>query len=208
MFSTKKKDDDNFEDNDALLLVRPKPDGLDALCRSTHYNRKELKLIYQGFKQECPTGYCSEEEFVGIFTKYFPQGDATKYAQFVFNTLKPMCNGQAGYLNFEQFIKVLSSLSRGTMKEKLNWIFNLYDIDRDGFISKNEMHLITNAIYEMLGEYTIPLNDIRTPKDHVDRFFHQIDADKDGLISYEEFVNWCKKDETRIQGLLQFDTVI
>lgn len=75
--------------------------------------------------------------------------------------------------------------------EKLNWIFNLYDIDRDGFISKSEMYLITNAIYEMLGKlnakcplaglidalhctgnYTIPLNDIHNARQHVDRFFH------------------------------------
>lgn len=37
--------------------------------------------------------------------------------------------------------------------EKLSWIFNLYDIDRDGYISKNEMLLITNAIYEMIGKF-------------------------------------------------------
>ncbi|KPM04925.1 hypothetical protein QR98_0033800 [Sarcoptes scabiei] len=138
----------------------------------SHTFQAELKLIYQGFKQECPNGYCSKEEFVEIFGKFFPQGDATKYAHLVFNTFKPMCDQQThGCLNFEQFIKTLSLLSRGPMKEKLNWIFNLYDIDRDGYISKNELFLLTNAIYELLGDHAIPLSDIRTAKDHADKFF-------------------------------------
>lgn len=38
-----------------------------------------------------------------------------------------------------------------TITEKLHWIFNLYDIDGDGFISKNEMQIIVSAIYDMLG---------------------------------------------------------
>ncbi|KAH9418284.1 Kv channel-interacting protein 4-like [Dermatophagoides pteronyssinus] len=206
MFGNKTEDSDI--DIDQPIFARPKHDGLDALCQMTHYNKKELKLIYQGFKQECPNGYCSEEEFVNIFSKYFPQGDATKYAHFVFNTLRPMCDPQYGCLDFGQFIKALSTLSRGTLKEKLNWIFNLYDIDRDGYISKNEMYLITNAIYELLGECAIPLSNIRGAKEHADLFFHKIDLDKDGLISFEEFVNWCKKDSNRLAEFQKFDTVI
>lgn len=35
--------------------------------------------------------------------------------------------------------------------EKLRWIFGLYDINGDGFISKPEMLAIVSAIYDMLG---------------------------------------------------------
>lgn len=30
----------------------------------------------------------------------------------------------------------LSILLRGTVQEKLNWAFNLYDINKDGYITK------------------------------------------------------------------------
>lgn len=30
----------------------------------------------------------------------------------------------------------LSTLLRGTIQEKLNWAFNLYDINKDGYITK------------------------------------------------------------------------
>lgn len=73
--------------------------------------------------------------------------------------------------------------------EKLNWIFNLYDVDRDGYISKSELLLITSAIYEMLGKHApsscitlittiqtgeraVPRSKIKTPQDHVDMLFN------------------------------------
>ena len=35
----------------------------------------------------------------------------------------------------------LSILLRGTVQEKLNWAFNLYDINKDGYITKEVMKL-------------------------------------------------------------------
>ncbi|CAG2113287.1 unnamed protein product [Medioppia subpectinata] len=106
-----------------------------------------------------------------------------------------------------QFLNMLSSLSRGSLLEKLRWIFGLYDINGDGFISKSEMLVIVSAIYDMLGDYVIPFVDSVAPKEHVDRLFHLIDVDKDGVISFEEFTEWCQKDEERAQALLMFDTI-
>lgn len=36
----------------------------------------------------------------------------------------------------QDFVGGLSVLLRGTVQEKLNWAFNLYDINKDGFITK------------------------------------------------------------------------
>jgi len=32
-------------------MVRHKPEGLDALCQLTKFTRKELQIMYRGFKQ-------------------------------------------------------------------------------------------------------------------------------------------------------------
>lgn len=42
----------------------------------------------------------------------------------------------------------LSILLRGTVQEKLNWAFNLYDINKDGYITKEVslLHFIYKAI--------------------------------------------------------------
>ena len=65
----------------------------------------------------------------------------------------------------------LSLLARGTLKEKLEWAFTLYDIDRDGHISRGEMLCVISSIYHMMGRFAEPLIDEHTAKDHVDLVF-------------------------------------
>ena len=65
----------------------------------------------------------------------------------------------------------MSVLSRGSLQERLQWAFSLYDINGDGIITKDEMLNIVTAIYEMMGRYTEPTIDETTAKEHVERVF-------------------------------------
>lgn len=40
----------------------------------------------------------------------------------------------------------LSILLRGTVHEKLRWTFNLYDINKDGYINKEVRLFLTNVV--------------------------------------------------------------
>ncbi len=40
------------------------------------------------------------------------------------------------FIALQDFVMGLSILLRGTVQEKLNWAFNLYDINKDGYITK------------------------------------------------------------------------
>lgn len=44
------------------------------------------------------------------------------------------------FIALQDFVMGLSILLRGTVQEKLNWAFNLYDINKDGYITKEVMH--------------------------------------------------------------------
>jgi Ca2+-binding EF-hand superfamily protein len=50
----------------------------------------------------------------------------------------------------------LSTLLRGSREEKLAWIFYLYDVDSDGYISMDDMLHVVEAIYEMAGNNVDP----------------------------------------------------
>ncbi|MBN3297890.1 CSEN protein, partial [Amia calva] len=82
---------------------------------------------------ECPSGLVDEETFKMIYSQFFPQGDATTYAHFLFNAFDI---DRSGSIRFEDFVIGLSVLLRGTVTEKLNWAFNLYDINKDGYITR------------------------------------------------------------------------
>ncbi|XP_047116040.1 Kv channel-interacting protein 1-like [Schistocerca piceifrons] len=95
--------------------------------------------------------------------------DASQYAHYVFNTIK---HNQTGKISFEDFLGILSKVSRGSVQEKLQWIFGLYDLNGDGLITKNEMLDVVSSIYEMLGRATDPVVEENSAKEHVEKIFH------------------------------------
>ncbi|XP_050313866.1 Kv channel-interacting protein 1-like isoform X2 [Anthonomus grandis grandis] len=160
---------DDESDEFTIHIARYRPEELHKLASKTKFTKKEIQLMYRGFKQECPTGMVDEESFKHIFAQFFPLGDATNYAHYVFNTMKQK---QTNKISFEDFLNILSKVSRGTVQEKLQWVFGLYDLNGDGSISKSEMVDVVTSIYEMLGRATEPAVEDNSAKEHVEKIFH------------------------------------
>ncbi|XP_017782266.1 PREDICTED: Kv channel-interacting protein 2-like [Nicrophorus vespilloides] len=198
-------EDSSSSDIYNVSVARYRPEEITKLESKTKFTRKELQLIYRGFKQECPTGMVDEEAFKHIFAQFFPQGDATNYAKYVFNTMKHKSTGK---ISFEDFLNILSKVSRGTVQEKMQWVFGLYDLDGDGMITKNEMVDVVTSIYEMLGRSTQPAVEVGSAKEHVEKIFHLIDSNKDGVVTIEELIQWCSRDEEVLRSLETLDTVL
>uniref|UniRef100_A0A3Q2CI10 Kv channel interacting protein 3b, calsenilin n=1 Tax=Cyprinodon variegatus TaxID=28743 RepID=A0A3Q2CI10_CYPVA len=195
----------NIDSDLELSMVRHQPEGLDQLQAQTQFTRKELQSLYRGFKNECPSGLVDEETFKTIYSQFFPQGDATTYAHFLFNAFDVDRNGS---IRFEDFVLGLSVLLRGSVTEKLRWAFNLYDINKDGYVTKEEMLAIMTSIYDMMGRYTLPSIRDDSPFDHVEKFFQKMDKNRDGVVTIEEFIETCQKDENIMASMQLFENVL
>ncbi|XP_011538033.1 A-type potassium channel modulatory protein KCNIP2 isoform X1 [Homo sapiens] len=181
---------DSVDDEFELSTVCHRPEGLEQLQEQTKFTRKELQVLYRGFKNECPSGIVNEENFKQIYSQFFPQGDSSTYATFLFNAFD---TNHDGSVSFEDFVAGLSVILRGTVDDRLNWAFNLYDLNKDGCITKEEMLDIMKSIYDMMGKYTYPALREEAPREHVESFFQKMDRNKDGVVTIEEFIESCQK---------------
>lgn len=52
---------------------------------SSSVDKKELQSWYKGFIKDCPAGRLSKQEFIKIYKQFFPFGDPSQFADYVFN---------------------------------------------------------------------------------------------------------------------------
>lgn len=109
----------------------------------------------------------------------------------------------------QDLLVTLSTLLRGSLYERLKWTFKLYDINGDGCISRGELSEIVVAVHDLMGRRTSHhAEDERKTREQIDRVFRKLDRNEDGIITIEEFLESCLKDEVITRSLQMFDTVL
>lgn len=110
-----------------------------------------------------------------------------------------------GFLSVKEWIAGLSVLLRGTLDEKMKYCFTVYDLNSDGYISRDEMfHLLRNSLTRQPNEED-PDEGI---KDLVEITLKRMDHDHDGKLSLMDFVKAVKEENLLLEafGLCLPDT--
>nr|XP_027229462.1 visinin-like protein 1 [Penaeus vannamei] len=106
---------------------------------------------------------------------------------------------------------LLSRLSRGSLNDRLQWIFTLYDLNGDGCITRQEMTDVVQAVYDLMGKQTDTPVDEQTVGQKVEMLFTTLDLNKDGVITLDEFTEACARDSTivyNIDAMLHCDIAV
>lgn len=143
---------------------------------ATQFSDAEIKRLFKRFKKldTDHSGALSAQEFMAV-----PELEHNPLVKRVVETFD---SDGSGEVDFQEFISALSIFA--TMQnegKKYKFTFNMYDCDHDGFISNKDLFQVLKA---MVGGN---LNDMQLQQ-LVDRTIIKGDKDRDGKLSYDEFV--------------------
>ncbi|XP_023121880.1 recoverin-like [Amphiprion ocellaris] len=175
---------------------------LEDLKLNTKFSETEIVQWYENFKRQCPTGRISKEEFQTIYSKFFPESDANTYAQHVFRSFD---TNDDGTLDFKEYIIALHMTSTGKTTRKLEWAFSLFDVDKNGYITKAEVKEICSSIFKLIpkDELADLPDDENTAEKRADKLWKFFDKGDDARVAEGEFIQGVLDNEEALR-LIQY----
>lgn len=139
-------------------------------------NKKDLCRLYQRFKRldQTGSGEISPEDLLDI-----PSLSSNPVIKRIVQVIDTNENGKISFLEFLNTLAVLSDSAHE--EEKLEFAFRIYDYDKDGFISREDLYTVLKM---MVGNN---LNETQIQQ-LVDRTIFRTDSDKDGKLNFSEFM--------------------
>ncbi|KAF7725061.1 Calcineurin subunit B [Apophysomyces ossiformis] len=164
---------------------------LEDMVNSSNFSAEEIQRLYKRFMKldKDNSGSIDKDEFLSI-----PQIANNPLAS---RMIAIFDEDGGGDVDFHEFIKGLSAFSaRGNQREKLEFAFKVYDMDRDGFISNGELFLVLKM---MVGN-NLKDNQLQQI---VDKTIMEADKDMDGKISFDEFLIMVENTDVAKQMTLE-----
>ena len=178
-------------------------EDLDYIAKHTAAKKEDVKAQFDSFLKKHPDGQISKSQFKQMMKACYPQAKEENLDNHIF----PMYdfNGD-GHIDFQEFMIVLYVMSSGSREENLGQIFRVFDSNRDGTISQDEMLRIVKNLYYLFnfddkksgserkdGKSDAKEKKIRRQetKDFALKAFKEMDQDNDGKVTKEEFVSAC-----------------
>lgn len=150
-------------------------DEIKLLLENTKLNRAQINALHQNFLKECPSGKLTKKDFVKLFKEVHPSENkkekADKFCEYVFKVIDTQ---GLGYISFNDFVLCFSLTSYGDFKQKCEFAFRLYDLDKDNLISKKEMTQVLEALYDLSG--IVDRKKEKSPAKKVEEIMKKINA--------------------------------
>ncbi|XP_034561015.1 visinin-like [Notolabrus celidotus] len=175
---------------------------LEELKLNTKFSETEIVQWYENFKKQCPTGRISKEEFQAIYSKFFPESDAQTYSQHVFRSFD---TNDDGTLDFKEYIIALHMTSTGKTNRKLEWAFSLFDVDKNGYITKAEVKEICTAIFKLIpkDELSDLPEDENNAEKRADKLWKYFNKGENDRVAEGEFIKGVLENESALR-LIQY----
>jgi Ca2+-binding EF-hand superfamily protein len=106
-------------------------DDIQFILANTDLQREAIMNCYNMFIKSCPSGRLDKHAFINFYKQLIhgDHADEQKFCTFVFNVFDTDGNG---YIEFGEFMIGFWIRSSANLKDKLSWLFDVYDMDKSG----------------------------------------------------------------------------
>ncbi|KAM3715670.1 Kv channel-interacting protein [Dirofilaria immitis] len=199
ILNTLTKNDIEIFEHYNQTTIRP---NFESILPEQHFTASELRALYRTFKDTLPI---YRDSFRNIYANIFPHGDTEQFADLIFDHL---VRQHAECVTFTDFIKAYSILFRGTMEEKLNWIYGLYDPKNTGRIEWERILRIITATDDLIGMKALPVIPSAERIEQARQTVQKFDHENKGWVSREDFMKFYGQDEHILQSILALCSAI
>eukprot|EP00092_Neocalanus_flemingeri_P010507 GFUD01011321.1.p1 GENE.GFUD01011321.1~~GFUD01011321.1.p1 ORF type:complete len:205 (+),score=66.24 GFUD01011321.1:23-616(+) len=121
------------------------------------------------------------KEMMGQALSGISEEDAEKMQNHLFRIYD---DNQNGFVEFHEFMTVFSIFTAEESVSVLEKVFRIFDVDSNGTITKEEMLILVTDMHALIKQ------NIKNPSDEeiALQAFEEMDANEDGLVTKEEFV--------------------
>jgi len=165
------------------------------LAQETYLSEMEIANLYGVFMTANPNGKMKRDQFTKSYAKVLPD-EAQALGDFVFEVTD---RNRDGLVDFEEYVRMMSTIYKGSVDEKIQMVFGVYDLDKSGNITRDEMLKVFQALVD--GAPPGAKKPVLSPEEKVKYVFREMDTNQDQVISMEEFVRAVKKDPSIIEPL-------
>lgn len=156
------------------------------LSRRIHFSADELDCLVQiYFKmiRNARTRIMTRLQFQAVLS-----GVLGMYDNFLFDRINYALDKTTQNVTLETFVCAMSLFARGTLQERIEYCYTVYDVLGEGYIKREQLMLLLKfGLFKHLKEEVE-----EAVKDYADRLIKKVDLDRDGLISFGDFCETVK----------------
>ncbi|CAF2555241.1 unnamed protein product [Rotaria sp. Silwood2] len=159
-----------------------------VLVQLSGKTENEIRQWYNEFHKESDgTDRMNKRQFQIYYTKLKKNPKLEQITDHIFRSFD---KDHSGTVDFNEFLIAYIATSTGTSRQKLEYAFEVFDINENDKIEKKEAEKILNIICRIIG-----LSE-QDAKMYTETVMLTFDTNQDKVLSKQEFIDGCLHDST------------